>query len=448
MIADLAGPNPYIFGPPIRNREDFYGRAEEIKHLKQCIAQHSCAAVVGERRIGKSSLLLHLQSEPAESWSGGCAPLFVFVDAQLPLRGESDFYARVIKSIAQQSPAIREALPPSSAEKHEEDLVFCLEQVAPRPIALLIDEFEMICGRPTFSEQFFLSLRAIAQNYGLSLVTTTSVPLGQCCANGNASPVFRSIFQDLGLGPFSELETQDFVGTSSRRGGVSLIRYLPQIVELGGHFPAFLQMACSCYFETSARQTRLAAQDHLDIRKRFDYQARSHFESIWQQYLSDSEKLILQQLANGQQVANLTLLHELERKGYVIGKQVFSVAFADMLSQSRNTNDPALSSVRLDDQDEVWVNGAKLDPPLTKSQQRLLKYLCDNSERVCNKDEIASAVWGSANMDKVDDERIAKLISRLRQRIEPNPHKPRYLRTTHGRGYRLVRQQAGVEHKE
>jgi DNA-binding response OmpR family regulator len=74
--------------------------------------------------------------------------------------------------------------------------------------------------------------------------------------------------------------------------------------------------------------------------------------------------------------------------------------------------------------------------------------LYENSERVCEKDEIANSVWGSANMDKIDDERIAKLVSRLRERIEPDPDKPRYLLTAHGRGYRLMRQQKEAERKE
>jgi hypothetical protein len=440
MTANASARNPYIFGPPIRNREDFHGRAEEISLLVQCIAHGGCAAIVGERRIGKSSLLLHLQSEPPEVWPDAAMPLFVFINAQLLIRSESDLYAKVIQGIAQQTQAIRETLPRLSAEKSEQDLILCLEQLAPRRLALLIDEFEMICERPAFSEQFYLSLRAIAQNYGMSMVTATSVPLWECCAKGNGSSVFRNIFQDVRLGPFSEAETRDFVESGSRRSGVSLVRYLPQIVRLGGYLPAFVQLACSHYYEAVTRQPRLADKDHQDVQQRFAYQARSSFESIWHQYLSDSEKRAMQQLANGQCTAEPSLLHELGRKGYVIGKQIFSVVLAEMLAQSKGLDDPSLVPIRFDKQDEVWVNGAKISPPLTRSQQRLLKYLCENTERVCTKDEIASAVWGSVNLDMVDDERIAKLISRLRQRIEPNPKKPRYLVTTHGRGYRLSQQ--------
>ena len=39
---------------------------------------------------------------------------------------------------------------------------------------------------------------------------------------------------------------------------------------------------------------------------------------------------------------------------------------------------------------------------------------------------------------EMDDARIEKLISRLRQKIEMDPSNPRYLVTVRGRGYRLL----------
>ena len=47
-------------------------------------------------------------------------------------------------------------------------------------------------------------------------------------------------------------------------------------------------------------------------------------------------------------------------------------------------------------------------------------------------------VWGEAYIDKVDDARIEKLISRLRAKLERNPSNPQYLITVRGRGYKLV----------
>jgi two-component system response regulator RegX3 len=38
----------------------------------------------------------------------------------------------------------------------------------------------------------------------------------------------------------------------------------------------------------------------------------------------------------------------------------------------------------------------------------------------------------------VDDARIEKLVSRLRQKIEPDAANPKYLITMRGRGYKLL----------
>jgi len=47
-------------------------------------------------------------------------------------------------------------------------------------------------------------------------------------------------------------------------------------------------------------------------------------------------------------------------------------------------------------------------------------------------------VWGEEYIEEVDDARIAKLVSRLRHRIEPDPSNPRFIQTVRGRGYKFT----------
>jgi two-component system response regulator RegX3 len=51
---------------------------------------------------------------------------------------------------------------------------------------------------------------------------------------------------------------------------------------------------------------------------------------------------------------------------------------------------------------------------------------------------VVEAVWGEEYIDEVDDARIEKLVSRLRQKLEPDIANPRYVLTIRGRGYKLV----------
>ena len=64
--------------------------------------------------------------------------------------------------------------------------------------------------------------------------------------------------------------------------------------------------------------------------------------------------------------------------------------------------------------------------------------LFQNANKIIDKFQIVSHVWGDEYIDEVDDARIEKLVSRLRQKIERDPSSPRFLTTVRGRGYRLV----------
>lgn len=59
-------------------------------------------------------------------------------------------------------------------------------------------------------------------------------------------------------------------------------------------------------------------------------------------------------------------------------------------------------------------------------------------DRLTTKEQIVEAVWSGQYLDRVDDARIEKLVSRLRAKIEPDPLQPRYPLTQRGRGYKLV----------
>jgi len=48
-------------------------------------------------------------------------------------------------------------------------------------------------------------------------------------------------------------------------------------------------------------------------------------------------------------------------------------------------------------------------------------------------------VWPDEGFfDGISDERLAKLIKRLREKIEPDPRRPGYIKTVWGQGYRFV----------
>jgi len=80
----------------------------------------------------------------------------------------------------------------------------------------------------------------------------------------------------------------------------------------------------------------------------------------------------------------------------------------------------------------------RLAPTLTELEYRLLLLLYGHLDQIVDKYAVVEAVWGQEYIDKVDDARIEKLVSRLRFKLEANPANPRYLLTVRGRGYRLA----------
>jgi two-component system KDP operon response regulator KdpE len=79
----------------------------------------------------------------------------------------------------------------------------------------------------------------------------------------------------------------------------------------------------------------------------------------------------------------------------------------------------------------VTANGRKLR--LTPREFRLLALLVENPDRVLSHQQVLEKVWGWEYIDDVDYVRI--YISHLRQKIEPEPSRPRYILTEPGVGY-------------
>jgi DNA-binding response OmpR family regulator len=118
--------------------------------------------------------------------------------------------------------------------------------------------------------------------------------------------------------------------------------------------------------------------------------------------------------------------------------RLFARAFDEFVQRQQVVRRSQRQGIRVDpDSGDVWVDGVQA-PALTNLEFRLLLLLYGRIGKICTKYEVVEAVWGEDYIDEVDDARIEKLISRLRQKIEPDPANPHYLHTVRGRGYRLA----------
>lgn len=103
-------------------------------------------------------------------------------------------------------------------------------------------------------------------------------------------------------------------------------------------------------------------------------------------------------------------------------------------SMSQEKDVITIGSITLDDPaKEVRVDGDIVN--LTKTEYEILKLLIKEPGRVFSPHEIYTKVWGD---DPYGTENtVAVHIRRLREKIEIDPAKPRYLKVIWGRGYKI-----------
>lgn len=410
--------NPYHVGQPVTGA-DFFGRAKELRIILEHVENRGSISLVGERRIGKTSLLLHLMEESVQrAYLAAPAQFaFIFVTGKL-VRRQKVFFDILFRELQHRGLTIF-----TRSEGVTDDPVLLegylrdLRRQGKR-LVILMDELEDMARQDSdFCLDFFNFLRGIAESYQVSFVTATRQCLKAACpAEVTGSPFFN-LFLERRLGSWSPAEFEHFLAETSRRSGVALDSHREQIQDLGGRYPFFVQLACWLCFEAGGQF------DPRRIRKDFATRARDHFEYIWD-HLEAEEREAVQLLARGTQPASTSVMDNLVEKGYVIDGRLFSSAFGEYVRELSK-------GVRIDEEAQrVRIDGVRVE--VTPTQYRLLFYLYKNAGRPCSKDELAEVGWPQYK-GGVSDAIVEKEIQELRDKGAR-----RYIKTRHGFGYVLV----------
>jgi DNA-binding winged helix-turn-helix (wHTH) protein len=440
--------NPYFYGVPVRDPQDFYGRGDQLQVIFEALTKTESVSVVGERRSGRTSLLFYLMTEAAQHGYGFHSDDFVFLylDPQLGIREPAEFFGELADALAERAPS---AVPAMEGEVTARQIRSALKDLQPRRLVLLVDEFERVIGNENFPVDFFHFLRGISIEHEVRYVTSTTKRLSDCYwGEWEGSPLYN-VFRTVRLGAWTAEEVDDFLMMTSERSGAPIRAYKEEILRLGGRLPFYVQIACSLYFDAWRDTKEITAQDRMDIKQRFAEEARPHFERLWHKVLLPQEQAALAALAHGQELPDPSVLRELTLKGYVLDGRIFSSALVNFVlgreaepqkvPAPQMQQEPTDTGMWVDKRSgDVWVDGEKCVPPLTNLEYKLLLCLYDSANCICDKYEIVETVWAGEYLKNVDDSRIAKLVSRLRDRVEADPSHPRYIVTVHGRGYKLV----------
>jgi DNA-binding winged helix-turn-helix (wHTH) protein len=442
--------NPYRCATAITDPANFYGRRQEVADIFGLIDGHSCVNIVGERRSGKTSLL-HYIAHPevrAKVLPHDEDAIYMLLNAQIlsPLSPEG-FYRYMLERILEQAENIPVNL---NGRVNEREIIRALGalQMQNRRIVMLIDEFERVSQCEAFERRFFDVIRGLCTTFQLTFVIATSSRLYDCCPVDVATSPFPNIFRIVELGPFTPDEFHDFVAETSNKSGVPLTDVKSEIKRLAGHLPYFVQMACWHYYRAWADKNTFGPEMHERVQREFAHEISSHLQRIWMRHFKEDDRQVLQRLAQGETPdPDCPITWHLQRRGYVNASGITAEVMADFVRAQSPVRQVTIKRERKathkgiwvdEDAGAVYIDGERLDPPLTDHQYKLMLLLWKNRGKICDNYMIVENVWSEEYVEDIEDQRIAQLTSRLRRRVEPNGRPWRYILTVHGRGLRLI----------
>ena len=443
-------------------------RDADLRYIAERVLDGDCCALVGVSNIGKSDILRAWQRpQVVRAYLGDAADGlgFVTIDFNLMLEmSEQGFYELILRSVLgllrelpteariyeQVSDAYHRVVEPTNPFQvplsfNEGIITLC--QDWPRRLVLLFDEFDEVFQG--IDERVFLNLRALHDRYPdqLSYVVATLERLSES-RQGQEISEFAELFahSTRSLAMLDEEDSLRLIDELAHAEGLSLT---PKdrafiMVQAGGH-PGLLDAigyVLAKAFERDEPQ-RVRAADYRLLRERLedDISVRTECVKLWNSLRTDLQEALTDYLA-GKQLDRRSA-QQLQEKGILVqdrntAYRIFSKAFEGLARRQGLLQEPIHPGVYVDvEAGEVYVDGRPV-PTLTDLEYRLVLLLYGQIDKICDKYRVVEAVWGEDYIDEVDDARIEKLVSRLRQKIEVDPSKPSYLITVRGRGYRLL----------
>ncbi len=414
--------NPFFHRGAIRRPEEFHGRQIEISQILGLLRNGQSVSLIGPRRIGKSSLLLHvarpqvraaLELDPPQA-------LFAVIDCQEfggspPEEIYEALLAELMDSAEHAGVEVGEVARYGTYRSLDRILNHLHRQNT--SVVVLLDEFELLAANERLTPYFFARLRGLTTKYGLAFLTASQRPLFDITADEEilSSPFFN-IFVTLPLGLYNDTEARELL--SARLAGTEVsfsAATCDHLLHLVGPHPFFLHIAGYHAFQAlSEDQTFDTVEELSQLDAPIEVEADSHLGYLWQnlspdeQYALtildgpvDSMRLLEQQCLVYQDDGEYHYTSEILRR-FVRRQQVSGVIQAGpfVIDEHRHT---------------VSANGASLN--LTTSQFDLFVRLTQQAGQVVHSEELEKAVWGEVLVD--DPDRLKTLIKRLRRAIEP-----------------------------
>ena len=250
-------PNPFTNRGAITDLRDFHGRSPQCYTILSRLKTMQSSSVVGERRIGKSSLLYCLKAM-SEKDLGDNYRVF-YLDLQ-----DARFHTAVgfLRRVLEVAGASADRIHPAKGMNknligfsEELDMLYARGE----RIVLCLDEFEAALRRQDeYPDDFFEHMRSQLQVGKIAFVTATQQSLLRLYCDELLTSPFHNIFTPISLTEFTEDEASGFVAIHHKTVRFSDAELHFIAANLQRH-PLELQIECDWVMRN--RQARLSERN-------------------------------------------------------------------------------------------------------------------------------------------------------------------------------------------
>lgn len=439
-------------------------RYQLVAGLMRLMQAGESAAVVGVASVGKSNLVRCLQQADIQAAYLGPEKaefLIVLVDSndlaaitdwnflelllyRLSLPSHSAALPAEVTARLEQwhEKAARQAGDVLNAQRCLEQALDWLCQVHGRRVVFLLDEFELIY--PQLSRRTWANLRALRDKnkYSLAYLLFLRHDLEDMLPLTPEVEAFVELFQTniLGLTPYDLPGTGLMLERLSRRQRLEWpVLYTAPIFELSGGHGGLVRIIFG------------KAQPLIKEGQPFDWSAlydddevKDECHKIWSSLTAAERAWLTAFVTAGERETGQgsgSIVDKLTRKGVIMAQpapalRLFSSLFAAFVQQIAPQDRPAF---QFDARQQICrIEGREIHLPGLPAH--LLDFLYQHHGQNCRRLDLLQHLYPEEDhrqLGKIPDFRLDAVVKSLREKIEPDPQNPRYIKTVRGVGFRL-----------
>jgi hypothetical protein len=253
-------PNPFFYGGRINRPEQFVGRKREVQEIFSTLetahtGQLQSVSVVGPRRIGRSSLLYHLNQVYDKYLKEPNRYVFVYIDLQQAgcntLSGLlGTIVSAIRKNIGQNQPTANLSL----SQFEETIRQLCGTGRNRRYLVVCLDGFERLTDNPEeFTDELYDSWRSLISSGCIAFIVASQTQLDVLSSQKKLTSDFFNVFRLIKLNEFEPEEVKDLLKLGRNCDRPFSDEDCKKIRKLAGRHPLRLQVACSLLYEAKGR---------------------------------------------------------------------------------------------------------------------------------------------------------------------------------------------------